>query len=343
MKILNAIHAQTIGGVDQVFRNYSEILKASGHEVALLISDNGNDKYLSKKIFKLKNFSQILDCLHLLWMLASFKPDVVFCHSSRLMKWMKIFKFLPRIRSIAVNHGISFKNSLHCDFIISINQKISDLVIVSGHDSARVFTLPNAIQVDQAYKKKSLKNPPIIGIYGRIEPRKGFDILIKAAELLKKNGHDFCLKIGGFEVPGSYNWSSIEGFAKTHDIFEKCEFVGMVLDKKKFFEDVDIFCVPSREEPFGLVILEGFLHSTLVISSDSDGGKFLIKNNENGLLFENENSSDLAKKIEEILNQKEVYNQLTSNAFSTLEEKFSLASSAKELEKILQKIIKTKC
>ena len=52
-------------------------------------------------------------------------------------------------------------------------------------------------------------------------------------------------------------------------------------------QDVDIFCVPSREEPFGLVILEGFLYSTLVISSDTDGGKFLIKDGEDGLLFKN--------------------------------------------------------
>ena len=128
MKILNAIHAQSIGGVDQVFRNYTEILTANGHEVVLLISKNGNEKYDAQKVFKLKNFNQIFDCFHLFAILLRFRPDVIICHSNRLMKWMRILKFFSSVKSVAVNHGISFKNSLHCDYVISINQQIADLV-----------------------------------------------------------------------------------------------------------------------------------------------------------------------------------------------------------------------
>lgn len=341
MKILNAIHAQGIGGVDQVFRNYAEILVADGHEVALLISDNGCDKYeISgiKKIYKLKNLNQISDCLKLCFILLFFRPDVVFCHSNRLMKWMRILRFYSCAKSVAVNHGISFKSSLNCDYIVSINQQIADLVVAAGCNKDRSLILPNVIKVDRAYQEKKLKGVPVIGMYGRIEPRKGFDILIQACAILAKNGHDFILKIGGFEVPGSYGWDTIKEFAKIANISEKCQFVGTVLDKEKFFEDVDIFCVPSREEPFGLVILEGFLFSTLVISSDTDGGKFLIKDSEDGLLFENENYIDLAKKIGKILDNPKIYTSFTSKAFLKLEKEFSFAFLKEEMGKILQKI-----
>jgi glycosyltransferase involved in cell wall biosynthesis len=338
MKILNAIHAQSIGGVDQVFRNYTEILAAKNHEVALLISDNGNDKYAAKKIFKLKNYSQIFDCLKLLLILYKFRPDVVLCHSRRIMKWMGILKFFTGAKSVAINHGISFKSSLCCDYIISINEQISDLVIAAGHDARRSFVLPNVVKIDQKYQKKILKNPPVIGIYGRLEPRKGFDILIKAGAILLKNNYDFRLKIGGFEVPGSYNWRTIEGFIKENNIAEKCEIVGTVLDKKNFFKDVDIFCVPSREEPFGLVILEGFLFSTLVISSDSDGGKLLIEDEKNGMLFINENPEDLAEKIIKILNNPQNYSALTHEAFLRLEKNFSFDSIGQEMDRILKLI-----
>ena len=338
MKILNAIHAQSIGGVDQVFRNYAEILAANGHEVALLISKNGNEKYDAQKVFKLKNFNQIFDCFHLFAILLRFRPDVIICHSNRLMKWMRILKFFSLVKSVAVNHGISFKSSLHCDYVVSINQQIADLVSAAGFDEAKSLVLPNAIKVDQKYQKKVLKNPVKIGIYGRLEPRKGFDILIKAGEILAKNGRDFRFKIGGFEVPGSYDWRHIEGLTKLHNISEKCEFVGTVLDKKKFFEDVDIFCVPSREEPFGLVILEGFLFSTLVISSDSDGGKFLIEHEKNGLLFSNEDAADLAQKIEKVLDNSEIYSALTDQAYLRLEKEFSFDFLSREMNKILKKI-----
>ena len=41
MRILNAIHSQSIGGVEQVFRDYTQALESQGHQVALLISQNG--------------------------------------------------------------------------------------------------------------------------------------------------------------------------------------------------------------------------------------------------------------------------------------------------------------
>lgn len=334
MKILNTIHAQNIGGVDQVFRNYTEILTQNGHEVALVISKNGNENYQAKKIFCLRNKSQILDVLHLFFVLVRFRPDLIICHSNRMMKWMRFFW----IKSVAVNHGITFKYSLNCDFAISINQQICDLVVNSGFNKDKSFVLPNAIKVDQKFVEKKLKSPPVIGVYGRIESRKGFDILFKAAGILQKNNYDFCLKVGGFEVSKGYGLQTLKDLASKENILEKCQFVGTVLDKKNFFNDVDIFCVPSREEPFGLVILEGFLFSTLVISSDTDGGKLLIKNGENGFLFANEDPQDLAAKITEILNNSQAYSNLTKQAFLTLEKNFSFDSLSTKLEVILQKI-----
>jgi len=86
------------------------------------------------------------------------------------------------------------------------------------------------------------------------------------------------------------------------------------------------------------VILEGFLFSTLVISSDTDGGKFLIKNDEDGLLFENENAEDLAQKIVKVLSNSEIYASFTNKAFSKLEKEFSFDFLVQEIEKILIKI-----
>lgn len=348
MKIINAIHAQNIGGVDQVFCNYAQVLVKLGHEVALLTSDNGNNNYEFlgvKEIFKLKNKSQICDFIYLLKILFSFKPDIIICHSNRLMRWMKIIKFfnkigITKVKSVAVNHGISFKKSLFCDYIININQEINDLVIACGFDAKKSFILPNVINVDIPYVEKNLQKIPVIGIYGRIEHRKGFDILIKATAILAQKNYDFRLKIGGFEVEGSYNLQTIKNIAQENNLLEKCYFVGVVKDKIKFFQDVDIFCVPSREEPFGLVILEGFLNSTLVISSNTDGGKLLIKDNQDGFLFENADVADLAKKIEFILQNSSIYNKITQKAFLKLEKRFSFTNLEKEISEILQIIVK---
>ncbi len=347
MKIINAIHAQSIGGVDQVFRDYTAVLAKHGHEVSLLISDNGQDSYQDdniKKIFKLKNSAQIIDFFHLLLILIINQPDIIICHSRRLMSWSKSLKFFRKIgliktKSIAVNHGISFHKSLCCDYVISINEEICKMVVDQGFDKDKSFVLKNAININQTYHEKTLNNPPVIGIYGRIEPRKGFDVLLQACALLDKKGQDFRIKIGGFSTGGDdWGWKYINLYLEENNLFPKANKVGVVVDKQDFFKDVDIFCVPSREEPFGLVILEGMLHSTLVISSDTVGGKLLISNNENGLLFANENSEALAEKIMQVLNNPSDYNQITKNAFLRLEKEFSFDSLSRVMSEILQKV-----
>ncbi len=350
MKILNAIHAQTIGGVDRVFRDYTEILLKQGHQVSLLISDNNYSNYSEFqkiKIFKLKNSAQVFDVLKLIWILIFHRPDFMICHSRRTMNWCKTLKIFRQIgliktRSIAVNHGIAFEKSLLCDYVISINEEISRMVIEKGFDKNKSFTLQNAIKIDQTYREKSLKNPPVIGIYGRIEMRKGYDILIKACEILQNNGFDFRLKIGGFEMINGVNgtWDAIKNWCEESKITAKCQFVGTVYDKKTFFEDVDIFCVPSREEPFGIVILEGFLNSTLVISSDTVGGNLLVENHKNGLIFQTENCQNLADQIISVIKNPNSYNEKTRNAFYDLEQKFSFNTLSTNFSQILQQISK---
>lgn len=348
MKILNAIHAQGIGGVEQVFCDYQTALELAGHEVYLLISKNSNQeyqkKYQAKKLFKLKGYSQISDFLNLIWIIFLCKPDIMICHSRRLMKWCKILKIIfPKnffkLKTVAVNHGITFDSSLNCDFIININQEINDLVIASNFDLNKSFVVNNAIKITQKYYQKNFNfNMPVIGIYGRIEERKGFDILLNAITIIIKNYPNLRLKIGGFEVNNNYNLQTIKDLAQKLNLLNNCQFVGVVIDKENFFKDVDILIVPSREEPFGLVILEGFANSTLVISSNTEGGKLLINDQENGLLFNNQNSEDLANKILWILQNPNNYLKLTKQAFFRLENDFSLSTLTKNLHQTLVKI-----
>lgn len=343
MRIINAIHSQTIGGVEQVFRDYHQALTNQGHEVAMLISQNGHENYRAKKIFKLKNTAQILDFCKLIFIVVSYRPEAIICHSRRLMKWMRLLKiFLPqkifKYQTIAVNHGITFDSSLHCDFIISINLQIKDLVD-KHFDQNKSFVVHNAINISQKYQQKKFNNTsPTIGIYGRIEPRKGFDVMLLAGKILQEKNQDFRFKIGGFEVSDNYNLATLKNLALQQQIIEKCQFVGIVKDKLDFFKDVDILCVPSREEPFGLVIIEGFLYSTLVIASDTDGAKLLINDQENGLLFKNESSHDLVEKILWIINNSQNYQQICQQAYKVLQDRYSLESLSQNLQNILTKI-----
>lgn len=343
MKILNIIHAQSIGGVAQVFRDYNAALLNNGNELAIAISDNGADDYSLpglKKTYRLKNISPALDIIHLLAIIYSFKPDIIICHSLRTMRWMKILRPIIPAKTIAINHGITFQKSLNCEYVFSINQEIADLVVKSGKEKEKSIFIPNMIKIDGDFIEKQFHNPPVVAMFGRIEPRKGFDTMIKAAGILKTKNIDFQLKVGGFSV-NDYNEDSLHKLVKENNIDDIYQFIGVVKDKKQFFADIDILCVPSREEPFGLVIIESFMYSTPVISSNSDGARMLIEDQRDGLLFNIDNEKELAEKIEFLIKNHQYAVNLSKNAFKKVKEQYSLEKIGKilqiELEKIVQK------
>ncbi len=348
MKILNAIHAQAIGGVNQVFCDYSKALEILGHEVALVISANRSNQTSNqavyncnyshlkvKKIYQLNNISPILDFLKLLQIVIVFKPDVMFCHSPRIAAIGKYLKWFTKTKIIAINHGTNVKRSLSCHFAISVNENLHQALIKKGFDAKRSFVVPNAIEVTKSYQDRNIQNPIVIASYGRLEKAKGFDILLRAAHLLLQEDFDFRIKIGGFEANSNYGWQDVKDLANQLGVAHKCDFVGIVSNKEEFFKDVDIFCSASRQESFGLGILEAFLHSSLVITSKTDGGKFLVKEKANGLLFEIANHQQLAEKIIWVVQNKEMAKILIRTAFFGLEAEFGLNALQRNLQEVL--------
>lgn len=346
MRILNIIHAQFIGGVDQVFRDYNQVFLDHDNELAIVISDNGYDNYILpglKKIYKLKNITPALDIIHLLSIIYSFKPDVIVCHSLRTLRWMKFLKPLISAKTVAINHGITFQKSLNCDYVFSINQTIADLVITAGKAPNCSIFIPNMIKIDQDFVIKKFHNPVVIGMFGRIEYRKGFDILIKAAAILRKDNINFKLQLVGFSVSNSsYNENSLKQLVQENNLEDIVEFVGTVKNKKQFFDSIDILCVPSREEPFGLVIIESFFYSTPVISSNSDGSKMLIKDGEDGLIFATQDCQDLAEKIKLLIKNQELALSISKAAFIKVKNQYSLGAVGDKLQLELEKIINKK-
>ncbi len=70
-------------------------------------------------------------------------------------------------------------------------------------------------------------------------------------------------------------------------------------EKKEFFEEIDIFVLPSTNslEAFGIVQLEAMSYGVPVISSNIKGVNSVINKTNNGYSFMNNNEDDLVKKI----------------------------------------------
>jgi glycosyltransferase involved in cell wall biosynthesis len=140
---------------------------------------------------------------------------------------------------------------------------------------------------------------PIIGAVARLSYEKGIDILIQAFSRVQKMHPNTQLLLVG---DGSHR-KEYEILVKRSNLEQSVFFYGAAdwNTAMHLMFLMNIVVVPSRFEGFGLTAAEGMAMGKPVIASDTFGLKELITHGESGLLFENENHTDLANKLLQLL------------------------------------------
>ncbi|WP_447647359.1 glycosyltransferase [Microbacterium forte] len=106
---------------------------------------------------------------------------------------------------------------------------------------------------------------------GRLSPRKGPDLLVDAAALLRARGRKVTLTLLGAVFTG-YEWYERELRTKAATAGLDVEFAGFHSEIWPFLALADVLVVPSRvDEPFGNTAVEGVLARRPVVASNSSG------------------------------------------------------------------------
>ena len=157
-----------------------------------------------------------------------------------------------------------------------------------------IEVIPNSIsytEIESFSIKKHTREKYILFV-GRLDPKKGIDLLIRA--FANVNPKNVKLKIAG---PKNYYQHELIKLAKDLDIESKVEFLGMVSggEKYQFYKDAWVFVAPSYSEVVGMVNLEAGILETPVITTHQTG---LYKEwNENGGVLINPNVEELSKAL----------------------------------------------
>lgn len=120
---------------------------------------------------------------------------------------------------------------------------------------------------------------------------KGFDLLIQATALLKAEGVAIEVEIGGDPDP------NLQALAEELGVADRVRLVGWVADVAAFMREGDAFCLPSRIEPFGLVILEAMSQARPVVASATHGPCDLVEHGRTGFLTPVDDAAALAQAL----------------------------------------------
>lgn len=357
MKIVNILfnqgsaHDNKVLGVERCFIDYAKYLILNGNEVVSVAKSNvvyrDEVRRTGSKLLELPAFSRadFFSISRLAILFFKFKPDAIICHSGRAFLFARIARFLSGKKApiIAIDHGINPKKFLKADYVLTVNSYFSKELVKAGKPADRALVIPNMIEVPKNFaplKKQPFRKPLKLGSLGRLYNEKFFDKTLRAMAVLRDRDIECEYVIGGvgpMEQP-------LNDLAKELNLEKNFKILGWTDDKRKFFDSIDIFILPSFGETFGIVLLEAMLYSTPIITSNSWGPDEIIQEGINGLKVSKDDDKAmpalLADAIERLMKDEEFAKKLAANAHEGFFANYTAEVVGKKLHNICEMAVK---
>jgi len=189
---------------------------------------------------------------------------------------------------------------------------------------------PTSLRVDSV--SHSLEYLGIrFGYIGQLIPSKGIELIIDA--IMELHHVDAELWIAG---SGKSDYETTLRERAQSD--RRIRFMGRVLPKD-FYPNVDVIVVPSLwNEAFGLVIVEALAFGKPLIASHHGGIPEIIRDGDNGLLFNPMDTSSLVTKLKRVAYEPELLARLTARAIPSAQPFMNIKSWVGAYTELYQKI-----
>ncbi len=132
----------------------------------------------------------------------------------------------------------------------------------------------------------------LVGLFSRLEEPKGQHLLIEALRRARDEGVALHGLIVGHVMDPEYV-SALQAKIETLGLANKVHFEGFSNDIQQWMQACDIVALTTREETFGLVLIEAMRAAVAVVGSDRGGVPEIIRHQQNGLLFRSGDAEDL--------------------------------------------------
>lgn len=249
--------------------------------------------------------------------IEGFAPDIVLTWMSRATRLCPRGRFVHAAR-LGGYYGIKYFRA--CDHLIGNTKDIVDYLVSEGWPAARAHYLPNFVDdaASEPVARGSLETPedaPLFLALGRLHPNKAFDVLLDALA----------------EVPGAWLWIAGDGpllgeLAARADrlgLAERVRFLGWRQDAGALLAAVDVLVCPSRLEPLGNVVIEGWARHRPVVAAAGKGPAALIEHEENGLLVPIDDAPALAAAMARVIGERDLRAGLVAAGRAAFEEAYT--------------------
>lgn len=158
---------------------------------------------------------------------------------------------------------------------------------------------------------------------------KGYDILIKTAELLKRNNYKF----KWYVIGDGQDKKEIEKLIEHYNLSDEIILLGSKSNPYPYMKECDIYVQTSRKEGFGLTVIEAKTLKKPIVCTNFNSAKEIINNNIDGLIVDI-NHISIFEGIKKYIKDTEFKNKVQSN-LNKLNE-CSLSNDTNKIKRLIE-------
>jgi glycosyltransferase involved in cell wall biosynthesis len=250
-------------------------------------------------------------------------------HTSRTPLYYRIDRFcLPRYERV-----------------ISVSPDLYEASRSAGVPKERCVLIENGIDTDEyrrrmtAAEAKARQNVPtgrlVVGAVGRLSEEKGFDILIRAADRLLREGFDFEVWIVG---TGDRR-TALEKMIGELGIGDRVRLFGYRADTIELYHAMDVFALSSLREGLPNVVLEAMALEVAALATRVAGVPRVVRQDVAGLLVEPGNEGEFTSGLRRMLADAGLRARLAAAARWTIEERYSFRARMEKMRAVYDDVL----
>ncbi|HOV21586.1 MAG TPA: glycosyltransferase family 4 protein [bacterium] len=335
---MRVLPSMDFGGIERGVYDFSIKASELGHEIIIVsgygrfipqLIKNKNIRWYNLPLEKKNILNFFKGRKKLLKIIKKEIPDIIHVQS-RFPSWI-ICSLKSKLENIPVVTSI---HSIYPFYLYSQSTGKGDLVIVVSKfleeyaikklkvNINKIRLVYNGISDEFSRIEKTKKEKIVIGMIGRFTKSKGWFYFLEAVkDLYYENKYDFeTILIGS----GSKSYEKkIKKWIEKNNLSKKIKILKCnSIDGLKL---IDLLVIPSiKAEGFGRTVVEGQFAKVPVIASNIGAIPELIEDSKTGFLVSPKDSISIAEKIKYLMNNPEVIEKITDNAYKFVKENFSV-------------------
>lgn len=367
MTILEACFSPALGGLELYCLNTAHQLERRGHRVFIWLAEDSRMlrhplvASMNVQIFPEPFRFDLFFCRKAAKFMQKNAVDVIHLHRSRDLASFSLIKWPPKVLTLQIESRLPKKDPYHCfvysrmDRLLTITERMKGFALKAlPVNPYKVFALHYGIDAlsfhanapDRNASRQAWSLPDdaiLIGLVGRLEESKGQDVLLRAFADIYRAFPQTYLLFSGEPPPEKQGYDlTLKALAEDLGIYDRVIFAGFQQDIASVYAALDVCVLASKEEAFGLVLLEAMALGVPIIATAAGGVPEIIMDGVNGLLMPPGDVRALSEALVHLIRGEDLRKNIGANGRRIVQDKFNLHDHLEALETHFSEVIKLK-